>query len=39
LSAPLVKVYGKVGEIKTQKLDGVNGIYTVTDEEFEADPI
>ena len=39
LSAPLVKVYGKVGEIKVKDLVGVNDIYTVTDEEFEADPI
>ena len=37
--APLVKVYGEVGEIKAQNLGGVNELYTVTDEEFEADPI
>jgi hypothetical protein len=39
LSAPLVKVYGEVGEIKVKDLIGVKDIYTVTDEEFEADPI
>lgn len=39
LDAPLVKVYGEVGEIKVKDLVGVNDIYTVADEEFEADPI
>lgn len=39
LNAPLVKVYGEVGEIKTKNLSGVKEIYTVTDEDFEADPI
>lgn len=39
LDAPLVKVYGKVGEIEVKNLGGINDIYTVTDEEFEADPI
>jgi hypothetical protein len=39
LDAPLIKVYGAVGEIKIKNLSGVKDIYTVTDEEFEADPI
>ncbi len=30
LDAPLVKVYGELGEIRTQNLIGVKDIYTVT---------
>ena len=39
LNAPLVKVYGEVGEIKANNISGISELSFTTDEEFEADPI
>lgn len=35
----LVKCYGELGEIKTKNVNGIDSIYTVTNEEFKSDNI